>query len=213
MENTLPNTSLLVMIRHGQSQYNLENRFTGNVDVELTDLGRQEAQKAGEQLRRFHFDVAYTSTLKRAEESLTIILAAIGETGISVYKDAALNERMYGDLQGLNKADILKQYGEEQFNLWRRSYAIQPPHGESLKDTEARALPYFTKEIEAQLSAGKNVLIVAHGNSLRTIIKNLEHISDEDIPHRELSTGVPEIYSFDRKTKTYNRQTLSIDPK
>ncbi len=209
MDNTLlPNTSLLVMVRHGQSQYNLENRFTGNADVELTDLGKQEAQKAGEQIARFHFDVAYTSMLKRAQETLNIILAAIGEINLPVYKDAALNERMYGDLQGLNKADILKQYGEEQFNLWRRSYAIQPPNGESLKDTEARALPYFTKEIETQLSAGKNVLIVAHGNSLRTLIKNLEHISDDDIPHRELSTGVPEIYSFDQKTKTYTHQTL-----
>lgn len=205
-----PDSSLLVMVRHGQSQYNLENRFTGNVDVELTDLGRQEAQKAGEQLKRFHFDVAYTSTLKRAQESLTIILQTLGQTTIPVYKDAALNERMYGDLQGLNKADILKQYGEEQFNLWRRSYAVQPPHGESLKDTEARALPYFTKEIETQLLAGKNVLIVAHGNSLRTIIKNLEHISDEDIPQRELSTGVPEIYSFNRSSKTYTHQQVAI---
>ncbi|MDB5255962.1 MAG: phosphoglyceromutase [Chitinophagaceae bacterium] len=203
-------SSWLVMVRHGQSQYNLENRFTGDVDVELTDLGRQEAQKAGEQLKHFHFDVAYTSTLKRAQESLTIILNALGQTGIPVYKDAALNERRYGDLQGLNKADILKQYGEEQFNLWRRSYAVQPPHGESLKDTEARALPYFTKEIETQLIAGKNVLIVAHGNSLRTIIKTLEHISDEDIPHRELSTGVPEIYSFNRRSKTYSHQQVPV---
>jgi 2,3-bisphosphoglycerate-dependent phosphoglycerate mutase len=203
-------SSLLVMVRHGQSQYNLENRFTGNVDVPLTDLGRQEAYRAGEQLKSFHFDVAYTSTLVRAQESLTIILKALGETNIPVYKDAALNERMYGDLQGLNKADILKQYGEEQFNLWRRSYAVQPPNGESLKDTEARALPYFTKEIEAQLMTGKNVLIVAHGNSLRTIIKTLEHISDEDIPHRELSTGVPEVYSFDPTTKTYTHRIMEI---
>ncbi|MBC7488187.1 MAG: 2,3-bisphosphoglycerate-dependent phosphoglycerate mutase [Cytophagaceae bacterium] len=203
-------SSLLVMVRHGQSQYNLENRFTGNVDVDLTDLGRQEAQRAGEQLKRFHFDVAYTSILKRAQESLTIILKAIGETEIPVYKDAALNERMYGDLQGLNKGDILKQYGEEQFNLWRRSYAVQPPHGESLKDTEARAIPYFTKEIEAQLMAGKNVLIVAHGNSLRTIIKKLEHISDEDIPNRELLTGIPEIYSFHRSSKTYTQEKLTV---
>ncbi len=201
--------SLLVMVRHGQSQYNLENRFTGNVDIELTALGREEARKAGEQLRSFHFDIAFTSTLKRAQESLTIILDALGETAIPVYKDAALNERCYGDLQGLNKADILKQYGEEQFNLWRRSYAIQPPNGESLKDTEARALPYFTKEIETQLQAGKNILIVAHGNSLRTIIKNLEHISDDDIPHRELSTGIPEIYYFNRTSKTYTHQQLS----
>jgi 2,3-bisphosphoglycerate-dependent phosphoglycerate mutase len=198
-----PDQSLLVMVRHGQSQYNLENRFTGNVDVDLTDLGREEARKAGEQLKSFHFYLAYTSTLKRAQESLSIILQTLGETAIPIYKDAALNERMYGDLQGLNKADILKQYGEEQFNLWRRSYAVQPPHGESLKDTEARALPYFIREIETQLIVGKNILIVAHGNSLRTIIKNLEHISDEDIPHRELSTGVPEIYYFDRKMKAY----------
>jgi 2,3-bisphosphoglycerate-dependent phosphoglycerate mutase len=195
--------SLLVMVRHGQSQYNLENRFTGILDVELTTLGREEARKAGEQLKVFHFDIAFTSALKRAQESLSIILQAIGETSIPVYKDAALNERMYGDLQGLNKDDILKKYGEEQFTLWRRSYAVQPPNGESLKDTEARALPYFTKEIEPQLISGKNVLIVAHGNSLRTIIKNLEHISDEDIPHRELSTGIPEIYYFNRKSKTY----------
>ena len=205
-----PDQSLLVMVRHGQSQYNLENRFTGDVDIDLTDLGREEAKKAGEELHSFHFDVAYTSTLKRAQESLTIILQALAETSIPIYKNSALNERRYGDLQGLNKADILKQYGEEQFNLWRRSYAIQPPHGESLKDTEARALPYFTKEIETQLLAGKNVLIVAHGNSLRTIIKNLEHISDDDIPHRELSTGIPEVYYFNRTTKVYTHLSITI---
>jgi 2,3-bisphosphoglycerate-dependent phosphoglycerate mutase len=202
------NTSLLVMIRHGQSQYNLENRFTGNVDVELTDLGREEARKAGEQLKSFHFDAAYSSTLKRAQESLYIILNVLQQNKIPVYQDAALNERMYGDLQGLNKTAILKQYGEEQFNLWRRSYAVQPPHGESLKDTEARAFPYFIREIESRLLEGKNILVVAHGNSLRTIIKNLEHLSDEAIPHRELATGVPEIYSFDRNTKIYTHQVM-----
>jgi len=201
-------TSLLVMIRHGQSQYNLENKFTGDVDVELTDLGRQEAKKAGEQLKKFHFDVAFTSTLKRAQESLIIILDVLDEKEIPVYKDAALNERCYGDLQGLNKDDTLKKYGTRQFDLWHRSYDVAPPNGESLKDTEARALPYFKEKIETQLNAGKNVLIVAHGNSLRTIIKYLEHISDEDIPHRELSTGVPEVYYFDRMKKTYEHSTV-----
>jgi 2,3-bisphosphoglycerate-dependent phosphoglycerate mutase len=198
------------MVRHGQSQYNLENRFTGNVNVELTDLGRQEAEKAGEQLKRFHFDVAYTSTLKRAQESLTIILNTLGQTDIPTYSNAALNERVYGDLQGLNKTDVLNQYGEHQFNLWRRSYDVAPPNGESLKDTEARAMPYFQKEIETQLANGKNVLIVAHGNSLRTIIKSLEHISDEDIPHRELLTGIPEIYAFDIATKKYTHLSADV---
>ncbi|MDB5272873.1 MAG: phosphoglyceromutase [Chitinophagaceae bacterium] len=196
-------TSLLVMVRHGQSQYNLENKFTGNVDVELTDLGRQEAKQAGEKLKKFHFDAAFTSTLKRAQESLTIILNVLNEKDIPVYKDAALNERCYGDLQGLNKDDTLKKYGAQQFDLWHRSYDVAPPNGESLKDTEARALPYFKEKIETQLNTGKNILIVAHGNSLRTIIKYLENISNVNIPHRELSTGKPEIYYFDRSTKSY----------
>jgi 2,3-bisphosphoglycerate-dependent phosphoglycerate mutase len=209
MNNAQNNTSLLVMVRHGQSQYNLENKFTGCVDVALTDLGRQEARHAGEQLKPFHFDLSYTSQLKRAQETLAIILNVLKETDIPVIRSSALNERMYGDLQGLNKTDILNQYGEEKFNLWRRSYDVPPPNGESLKDTEARTLPFFKEEIESQLAIGKNVLIVAHGNSLRTIIKYLEHISDENIPHRELATGIPEVYEFHRTLKTYTHLSSS----
>lgn len=203
--------SLLVLVRHGQSQYNLENRFTGNVDVPLTDLGREEAKKAGQQLKAFRFDAAFTSALQRAQESLDIILSTIGQTKIPVYKDAALNERKYGSLQGLNKDAILQQYGEEQFNLWRRSYDTAPPEGESLKDTEARVMPYFNEKIVPLLNQGKNVLVVAHGNSLRTLIKNLEHISDQDIPHRELSTGVPEVYRFLPRDGTYSPLPFPAD--
>jgi 2,3-bisphosphoglycerate-dependent phosphoglycerate mutase len=187
----------LIMVRHGQSQWNLENRFTGWVDVELSDLGRKEAAAAGEALKGYSFDVAFTSDLKRAQNTLQLILEGIGQSGIPVNKDQALNERHYGDLQGLNKAETAVKYGDEQVLIWRRSFDIAPPNGESLKDTAARTLPYFIDNIEPLLKAGKNVIIAAHGNSLRSIAMYLEKMSKEEILKFEIPTGKPRLYRFD----------------
>ncbi|MBV9120463.1 MAG: 2,3-bisphosphoglycerate-dependent phosphoglycerate mutase, partial [Chloroflexi bacterium] len=155
----------LCLLRHGQSQWNLENRFTGWVDQPLTDAGRLEAAQAGERLAAtgIHFDVAYSSVLSRANETLRIAQEKLGATALPVHRDQALNERMYGDLQGLNKAETAQKFGDEQVLIWRRSYDVAPPNGESLKDTQARAVPYYEKVIEPDLRAGKNVLVVAHG--------------------------------------------------
>jgi 2,3-bisphosphoglycerate-dependent phosphoglycerate mutase len=191
--------SWLCLLRHGQSQWNLENRFTGWVDIPLTDAGREEARAAAERLRAqgLHFDVAYTSVLWRAIETLDIALRELGQDDVPVFKDRALNERMYGDLQGLNKAETAAKFGDEQVHLWRRSYDVPPPHGESLKDTQERALPYFRATIEPDLRAGKNVLVVAHGNSLRAIVMALENLTPEQILQVELPTGEPWLYELD----------------
>jgi 2,3-bisphosphoglycerate-dependent phosphoglycerate mutase len=188
--------SLLVLIRHGESQWNLENRFTGWTDVPLTDKGRTEARRAGEKLRAIHFDAAYTSVLKRAIDTLDIVLQTIGQVGIPVSYDKALNERHYGDLQGLNKAETAAKYGKEQVHQWRRGYDIAPPGGESLKDTAARTLPYFEKFILPDLRAGKNVLVSAHGNSLRSIVMHLDKLSREQVLELNLATGIPIVYEF-----------------
>lgn len=187
----------LVMVRHGQSQWNLENRFTGWVDVELSEQGRKEAAAAGEALKGYTFDVAFTSALKRAQNTLGIILESIGQSNIPLSKDEALNERHYGDLQGLDKAETAKKYGDEQVLIWRRSYDVAPPNGESLKDTAARTLPYFVDFIEPELKAGKNVIIAAHGNSLRSIAMYLEKMTKEEILKFEIPTGRPRLYVFD----------------
>jgi 2,3-bisphosphoglycerate-dependent phosphoglycerate mutase len=187
----------LIIVRHGQSQWNLENRFTGEVDVELSPLGEEEAKEAGKLVRPYTFDLAFTSVLKRANDTLDIILKETGRTNVPVIKSPALNERNYGDLQGLNKKEVEKQYGEEQFLLWRRSFEVAPPHGESLKDTYRRVIPYYEKEIVPRLREGKNILIVAHGNSLRALMMYLENISPEEIPDVSLPTGVPRAYEFD----------------
>jgi 2,3-bisphosphoglycerate-dependent phosphoglycerate mutase len=186
----------LCLLRHGQSQWNLENRFTGWVDVALTDVGREEARAAAERLagRGVRFDVAYTSVLSRAQDSLDIALGVLGQQGLPVGKDQALNERMYGDLQGLNKAETAAKFGDDQVRIWRRSYDVPPPNGESLKNTQERALPYFRAHIEPDLRAGKNVLVVAHGNSLRAIIMQLEGLTPEQILQVELPTGEPWLY-------------------
>jgi 2,3-bisphosphoglycerate-dependent phosphoglycerate mutase len=186
----------LIIVRHGQSQWNLENRFTGEVDVELSPLGREEAQKAGKLLKSYNLELAFTSILKRAIDTLDIILDVTGRKSIPVIKSAALNERNYGDLQGLNKAEVEKQYGEKQFLLWRRSFGVAPPHGESLKDTYNRVIPYYEKEIQPKLKEGINILVVAHGNSLRSLMMYLEGISPEEIPNISLATGAPRIYEF-----------------
>lgn len=183
----------LVLVRHGQSQWNLENRFTGRKDVGLTEKGEQDARTAGELLRRDTFDVAYTSTLKRAQQTLDIILPECmrGHIHVPVVRTAALNERSYGELEGLNKAEVAQQYSEEQVRLWRRSYDTVPPGGESLRDTSERVIPFFEKEIAPKLKEGQNVLVVAHGNSLRSLVMHLEHLSPEEIMEREIPTGVP----------------------
>lgn len=186
---------LLALVRHGQSLWNLENRFTGWIDVPLTPLGETEARQAGELLRGVPLDVAYTSALKRAAHTLDLILET-APFDIPVISDKALNERDYGDLAGLNKDDMRRKYGEEQVHIWRRSYDVAPPSGESLKDTKARTLPFFERAIMGDIRQGKNVLVVAHGNSNRSIVMDLEKMTPEQILALELPTGVPRIYEL-----------------
>lgn len=193
--------ALLTLVRHGQSTYNLENRFTGNVDVELTDLGRHEALIAGEKLVNFTYDFAYSSLLKRAWETLSIILEKINQLNLLPIKNEALNERKYGSLQGLNKAETAEKYGLVQVELWRRSYEVRPPDGESLEDTFNRTIPYYKTEIEPKLREGKNILVVAHGNSLRALLMYLENISPQDITKVNIPTGSPRNYVFDENMK------------
>ena len=187
---------LLALVRHGQSEWNLKNLFTGWKDPDLTPRGIEEAHAAGRALKKrgLAFDVAFTSTLKRAERTLDIILAELGQTTLPVWRSAALNERDYGDLTGLNKDEARKKWGEEQVLVWRRSFDVPPPGGESLKDTAARVLPYFDAEIRPRVMKPERVLIVAHGNSLRALIMALETLSGEEIIKRELETGVPIVY-------------------
>ncbi len=193
--------SYLVLIRHGQSQWNLENRFTGDVDVDLTEQGRAEAKLSGDKLKNKNilFDSAFTSVLKRAEETLQIVLQEIHQPNIKIYRDAALNERNYGKLQGLNKAEIAEQYGADQVHIWRRSFDVAPPGGESLLDTQNRVVPYYTSHIEPLLKQGLNCMIVAHGNSLRALMMVIENISEEAITQIDIPTGVPKLYQFDDK--------------
>lgn len=193
--------SKLVLVRHGQSQWNLENRFTGWVDVPITPLGAEEAHRAGRMLKGTRFDAAFTSALQRAQQTLDIILEEIGEKGISVTKDPALNERHYGDLQGLNKAETAKKFGDAQVHIWRRSYDVAPPGGESLKDTAARTLPYFRSQIMPAVKAGKNVLVVAHGNSLRAIVMDLDGLSKEQVMALNIDTCKPISYEIDPSGK------------
>ena len=222
----------MVLVRHGQSQWNLENRFTGWVDIPLSLKGRQEAISAGKKLKDIRFDTIYVSHLMRAIQTMHYILLELSDTRIPIiyheeerihnwehysgdrnneipiYQSVDLAERYYGDLQGLNKAETMKNYGEAQVHLWRRSYDINPPNGESLKDTCERTIPYYKKYILPQLQAGKNVLIVAHGNSLRSITKYVENISDKDIPNVEIPTGVPIVYTFDAQMKLQKKLLL-----
>jgi 2,3-bisphosphoglycerate-dependent phosphoglycerate mutase len=187
---------LLVLVRHGQSEWNLKNLFTGWKDPDLTELGVTEAKEAGRKLKAqgFAFDIAFTSLLIRAEHTLDLVLKELGQTGIPVRKDQALNERDYGDLAGLNKDEARKKWGEDQVLIWRRSYDVPPPGGESLKDTLARTLPYFVQEILPCVLRGESTLVSAHGNSLRALVMVLEKLSPEQILKRELATGAPVIY-------------------
>lgn len=187
---------ILVLVRHGQSIWNLENRFTGWIDVPLSKQGEEEAITAGEQLSGYEFQVAYTSALRRAQATLAI-LTATANFDIPIIRDQALNERHYGDLQGLNKDETRAIYGDEQVHIWRRSFDVAPPAGESLKDTAARTLPFYRNAILGDIRQGKNVLVVAHGNSNRSIVMEVEGLSADEIMKRELATGVPVIYELD----------------
>ncbi|WP_029268421.1 2,3-diphosphoglycerate-dependent phosphoglycerate mutase [Flavobacterium sp. KJJ] len=188
--------ALLIFVRHGQSLYNLENRFTGILDIPLTDLGKEQAKLAGQKLIGYVFNIAYTSMLTRAQESLQIILNEMKAT-IPIVKNKAFNERMYGTLQGLNKDETAQKYGLAQVDIWRRSYDICPPGGESLLDTYNRVVPYYKLEIEPKLKKGENVLIVAHGNSLRSLMMYLENINPLEIVKVNIATGIPRVYNFE----------------
>lgn len=198
----------LIIFRHGQSVWNLENKFTGWVDVELTPKGVEEAKGAGAKLKGYVFDYAYASDLKRAQNTLKIALETAEHKPLTPIYNKALNERMYGDLQGLNKADTAAKYGDEQVKIWRRSYDIAPPNGESLKDTAARVIPYFESEILPKLKAGKNVVIAAHGNSLRALIMYLEKMTPAQILEFEIGTAVPRIYELDKDLKVISAKNL-----
>jgi len=202
--------NVLVLVRHGESEWNKLNLFTGWKDPDLSDKGVAEARTAGRLLeaKGYTFDVAFTSDLLRAQHTLTLMLEELGQTGLTTRKDQALNERDYGDLAGLNKDEARKRWGEEQVHIWRRSYDIAPPGGESLEDTAARVLPYYQAKIWPEVRAGRNVLIAAHGNSLRALIMRLEGLSGEKIVARELATGVPIVYRLGADGTMQDRHDL-----
>ena len=198
----------LVLIRHGESEWNKENRFTGWIDISLSAKGEEEARQAGEKLKGMHFDKAFTSVLQRAIKTFEITAQTAGFNHLILEKDEALNERMYGDLQGLNKDECRQKFGAEQVHIWRRSYDTPPPNGESLKDTADRVLPYYNKKIEPMLNEGKDILVVAHGNSLRALIMYLEKLSGEQIVKVEIPTGIPILYDLDEKLNIITKKEL-----
>ncbi|MEJ8475129.1 2,3-bisphosphoglycerate-dependent phosphoglycerate mutase [Roseibium algae] len=202
---------LLVLVRHGQSEWNLKNLFTGWKDPDLTAQGVEEAKTAGAQLRdmKLEFDVAYTSVLQRAQKTLTIILEELGQQGLETIKDQALNERDYGDITGMNKDEAREQFGEEQVHIWRRSFDVPPPGGESLKMTAERVLPYYRREILPQVLSSKRTIVAAHGNSLRALIMELEKLSPEEILKRELGTGTPVIYRLNEDGEVVSVEDLA----
>lgn len=202
--------SVLVLVRHGQSEWNLKNLFTGWRNPGLTEQGVAEAHSAGKKLKNLglEFDHAFTSALTRAQNTCDIILGELDQSSLATTRDQALNERDYGDLSGLNKDDARAKWGEEQVHIWRRSYDVPPPGGESLKDTAERVLPYFDAHIRPQLDAGKTILVAAHGNSLRALIMFLESLSPEEILSREIATGVPIVYNLDADGKISEKAVL-----
>jgi 2,3-bisphosphoglycerate-dependent phosphoglycerate mutase len=202
---------LLVLLRHGESEWNLKNLFTGWTDVGLSPRGVEEAKEAGRRLkaRGLTFDLAFTSALVRAQHTLALTLAELGQTGLAECRDQALNERHYGDLCGLNKDDARKKWGEEQVHLWRRSYDVQPPGGESLKDTVARALPYYCQHILPAVLNGKRVLVSAHGNSLRALVMILDRLTSKTIPSMEIATGVPLVYRLNADSTVASKEILT----
>lgn len=201
---------LLVLARHGQSDWNAKNLFTGWRDPDLTELGVEEARIAGKRLRArgFTFDVAFTSALTRAQRTCDLILEELGQTGLPVVRDAAINERDYGDLAGLNKDDARAKWGEHQVHLWRRSYDVSPPGGESLRDTVARVLPYYIREILPRVMRGERVLVAAHGNSLRALMMVLDGMTTEAVAGLELATGIPFVYRLAADTSVASKEVL-----
>ncbi len=199
--------NLLVLVRHGESVWNKKNLFTGWKDVDLTERGVEEARKAGQDLkaRGITFDIAFTSKLIRAQKTLTIMLEELGQTDLETIQEQALNERNYGDLTGLNKDDARKKWGEEQVHIWRRSFDIPPPGGESLKGTADRVLPYFRQHILPVVLSGKSVLVAAHGNSLRALIMELDNLDREEVTKLNLATGAPIIYELDESGKPISK--------
>jgi 2,3-bisphosphoglycerate-dependent phosphoglycerate mutase len=201
--------AILIIVRHGQSEWNLENRFTGDFDIDLTPLGKNEAKLAGTFLRNYKFDRAFTSVLIRAIHTLEIILQENEHPQTPVVKNSAFNERRYGDLQGLNKIETEKKFGAQQVLTWRRSYDVAPPGGESLKDTYNRVVPYYRNQVEPILREGKDILIVAHGNSLRALMMYLERISEKDIADVNLATGIPRLYEFNEDLTRIRSEYIS----
>jgi 2,3-bisphosphoglycerate-dependent phosphoglycerate mutase len=204
---------LLVLVRHGQSDWNLKNLFTGWKDPDLTAQGVSEAKAAGQRLKTLglNFDTAFTSDLTRAQNTMRLILAELGQDGLAVSRDQALNERDYGDLSGLNKDEARKKWGEEQVHLWRRSYDVPPPGGESLKDTVARVLPYYNQEILPAVLRGERTIVAAHGNSLRALVMVLDHLTPQTIPSMELATGVPLVYRLKADSTVESKQVLAAE--
>ena len=202
---------ILVLVRHGQSEWNLLNLFTGWKDPDLTAQGVKEATAAGTRLKAlgYKYDIAYTSVLTRAQHTLNLILGEVGQPGLETIKDQALNERDYGELTGLNKDDARKKWGEEQVHIWRRSFDVPPPGGESLKNTAERTLPYFNAEILPRVLKGENVLVAAHGNSLRSIIMDLEKLTGDEIVARELNTGEPIVYELNEDGSIKSKKVLA----
>jgi 2,3-bisphosphoglycerate-dependent phosphoglycerate mutase len=200
----------LVLVRHGQSEWNLKNLFTGWRDVDLSELGHEEAKSAGQKLKQLglKFDIAFTSVLQRAQKTNDHILAAVGQKDLDTIRNLALNERDYGDLSGLNKDDARRKWGEEQVHIWRRSYDVPPPGGESLKDTGARVWPYYLHDMQPHVLRGETVLVSAHGNSLRALIMALDGISGEEIVKLEIGTGVPIVYRLNADSTVASKEVL-----
>ncbi len=200
----------LVLVRHGESEWNKRNLFTGWRNVDLTENGVEEARRAGKLLKRegLRFDLAFTSVLKRAQRTLDLILEEVGQTNLETIADQALNERDYGELSGLNKDEARERWGEEQIHIWRRSFDVPPPGGESLKDTAARVLPYYASEIWPHYSAGKTIIIAAHGNSLRALVMKLDGLSRDEVLKLNLATGVPLIYRLNADGAVAEKRVL-----
>lgn len=202
--------NVMVLVRHGQSEWNLKNLFTGWKDVDLTELGIEEANKAGELIKaeNIKFNIAFTSKLMRAQKTLKIMLKVMGQENLETIEDERLNERDYGDLTGLNKDDARKKWGDEQVHIWRRSFDTPPPGGESLKGTADRVLPYFNSDILPRYLNGENVIVAAHGNSLRALIMQIEKISKDEITQLNLGTGIPMVYILDEQGNMVSVKTL-----
>jgi 2,3-bisphosphoglycerate-dependent phosphoglycerate mutase len=210
MTTTTHPTSKLVLLRHGQSEWNLKNIFTGWTDVGLTEKGISEAHDAGKKLKNLgiKFDQGFTSKLARAQKTLALALAELDATDLPIEQDKTLNERDYGDLTGKNKDEARKEFGEEQVHIWRRSYDIAPPNGESLKDTADRTLPYFNEKILTEVKAGKNIIVSAHGNSLRSIVMQLDNLSPDEVTKLEIATGVPIIYEINSEGQVIDKKVF-----